>query len=269
MSENRYDLVLLDWDVPPVTIAGPILIQATGLTPLDVQPLLRKSQGILCHGLDAPKAQAAADALMSADIHVAVVPAGTIADPPAPWPLKEAELSPGGLRVVTDVYGNRTDIPWTDIAVVAAAHVVKVVTSTKTEVKKPGIAKRIMFYGAQVAVMGAPLVRMRPTTITKTYDEAIRMCSLAILSVNPLRHFRVDATQFNYAYLGERLSNSSAFNFAALVTDTLAFAANAATNLTPEDMNGVATRWPVYASPHDLEKRMAWMLWRRQLPTDH
>lgn len=266
MSGNLYDLVLLDWDVVSPPEAERILVEITGAPQLDANSLVSVCQGLLMRDLEAAKAEAAVLEFAAAGMHVVAQPSGTIQTLPTPCPVKNASLLPEYLEAAVDVYGNKDRVRWGDIAVVGAGQLHRRVTHI-APAGSPLTQHRI-YYGLRFSLPPAEAISPASMKATRSFEESVRTCCLGIVAVNPLRHFRIEATQFNYAYLGERLSNSSAFNFAALVTDTLTLAPNAATNLAPEEMNGVATHWPVYGSPHDLEKRMAWMLWRRQLTSE-
>ncbi len=266
MSENLCDLVLLDWDIVSRPDAERIIVEIIGAPQLDAHAHVSACQGLLWCELEPAIAKAAVAAFAIAGMRVAAQPTGTIQVLPTPWPVKEASLLPDYLEEAVDIYGHRRQVLWSDIAVVGAGQLHRKVTRIG-----PGgnrLTQHRMYYGLHFSLPTADMISPPSMMAARRFEESVHTCCLGIVAVNPLRHFRIEAAQFNYAYLGERLSNSSALNFTSLVTDTLNLAPNAATNLAPEGMKGIATHWPVYASPHDLEKRMAWMLWRRQLTTD-
>ncbi len=210
-------LVILEevLDKNPRELAGP-LAKALGRVRYDVIGALKRNPYIPFKDLTFQAAEAGASCLAGVGVTAAIVDAGRLPPAPKVFTVHNARVEADGLAVQTDLVGRLRTVPWDGIEALSAA----TVSETSTAVGLDGGALREEVRMAREAIhdgMGQLIQPEMPGPLSRT-DVYTVLCLLPRGADVEMR-FRAD--QFNYDYLGERISTISSENFRIFAGDVL------------------------------------------------
>lgn len=207
----------------------------------------RRSRGVLVSGLSGDKAKAMQQRLLDKGIVVERAEDRWLSVPRS-ISCRRAAVESGGLRVF-DLYGRDTLIPFERILAVVGGIV------TRGEVQRTKDARAVRHGRSGVEVEDAEYGVVER-------DELI----VDVVTGTPTRRYRIEASRFDYAYLGDRKRSSSADNLALLVGDVMAARPAIATGRGAERLLAGERKHERYRSSRDFDLELAWLLWRHHGP---
>ena len=215
------------------------------LTDYDANTMAKDAFGILVQGLDLADAGRLLQALHAEGVEAEMVDGKSLPPLPPPKPLHRAECLPGAF-LACDYLGRPAEIEWPHVILVAAGAVLL------TEFKHT-TRERLHHYDQD----GIPVT---VTEHREKEEQNHRLILELLLDVAPGR-YHIAAEKFNFAYLGERLSQSRAANYVALVQDCLRYATSAIGNRGAEAQRRDPRSLLKYPSKHAFEEETVWLLW--------
>ena len=241
---DRFALIRLDRESRDPMALARALAAARG-TPVQDQVLTaRRAWGIVEEDLAESEARALAEALRSAGIECAVGPAAALADLPA-------------AEAATTIDALPADRP----VLIAAAGLTVTTTTTRTEQTGPTGAQK----AASAAIMmttGLPIkIGGRKRKVQKTREEQRLAFYLDLHYEGPARRLRVDASDFDFSCLEERMLYQAMGNLKLVLADQIEAAPEAWLNHgTRVLLEGKPIRTMGYESVDDLERETRWLL---------
>lgn len=241
MAELRYAVVLTG-ELPSAAALSKALAPALGRPAVDLAPALRRCRGLV--DLDASEASARLQvgALTSAGIPALALPASLIEDLPPAEPLASLGL-PRPVRLV------------------AAAAFTQRSARTVVVDEGPSAGKRALGLGLTMATGLPPSVfgAGGAKKVEKRVESSELLYFADVLAGAPLRRWRVDAHDFDFSCLGDRMGLDAAGNFRAVLK--LLLEAGERSNAGARGLlSGVPVLQLGYESVEDLEREERWLL---------
>ncbi|MBI4676635.1 MAG: hypothetical protein HY748_03555 [Elusimicrobia bacterium] len=255
----RYSVLLRGPELPETARLAQALAAHRRIMFADAARQAREAWGIMGEGMEEGEGKALAAALDAAGLPSVVLPSGLVEELPAPAAACAMEIEPDGLAMAAKT-GERSLILWNRLALVAAAGY-KEVTVRKVKVcEGPSMAQKAA--GLGLMMTGIPIrLGGKRTETDKVVETAELVFFLELFERKPLRRFRVDAQDFSYACLGERMQYGATENFRTLIETVASKACRATLNRGSRDLIG---RKPVAAMGYDslanLERESRWRL---------
>ncbi len=214
-------------------------------TPVHDQVLAAKrAWGIVAEALPAVEARSLGQALQSAGVRCAVGPASRLAELPPVEPAPKLDALPVARPTLFALAG--LTVTW---------------TTTTTEKKGPSGAQKV----ASAAIMmttGLPIkIGGRKRSVEKTREEQKLAFYADLLYDDPPRRLRIDAAQFDFSCLKERMLYHAQANLKLVVADLVQVAPDAWLNHGARVLlEGRPIRTMGYESLEDLEREARWLL---------
>jgi hypothetical protein len=224
---------MLDEQLPvePRQLAG-TLAKALGIVRYDALNALKRNPYIPFEDLSAEAAGAGLRVLSQDGVRAAVVGAERLPARPRAFTVHNADALEDGLRVQTSLAGKMRTVTWEEVEVVSAATVSETsiahgldggrARDDVTAARYAAAASYGMVGVSRAARSGQD--EYKPQSKSELYQVLCVMPATAEVEIR----FRAD--QFNYDYLGERLTANSAENFRLLAADVLGRAGRALAN---------------------------------------
>jgi len=247
MGEVGYALMQPDATPLEAGVVEEAFAEVDGLVAADGASHARRSRGVLVSGLRKEAAKALQSALLERGVVVERAEDRWLTVPPITR-CRKAAVEAEGL-VVQDMYGRPTTVPFERILAVAGG----MVTEGEIERTKDARVVRRGRYGVEVE------------DAEHGYAERDNLV-LDIVSDEPVRRYRIEADRFDYGYLGERKRGSSLQNMALVVGDLLGARPAIPTGRGVERLLAGGRKQERYRHPRDLDREIAWLLWRRHGP---
>jgi len=241
---SRYALIQRDresWD--PIELAK--ALAAVRGTPLQDQALVAKrAWGIVADDLSQSEAKELGKKLRAAGVECAVGPTTAL-----------AELPPA------EAAGTIDALPDAHPILIGVAAITVTTTTTKKEKQGPSGAQK----AASAAIMmttGLPIkIGGRKRTVEKTQEEQSLVFLADLHYENPSRRMLIDASNFDFSFLKERMLYQAQGNLKLLVGDLVEAAPEAWTNHGARVLlEGKPIRTMGYADVDDLEREARWLL---------
>jgi len=237
---------------------GKALAKAKKIPFQDAIPMARKCGGLIEENLAPEAAEALAASLKEAGLDARAVAQDSLAQLPPALPVKTLVLGDGSLRVAAE--GNKTlDVPLGMIALVAAAAFR--VSTEKTVVTQEGSSA-----AAKTLEKGLRLATMMPIKFTKEEKTEKQGKTDFLLYMDlylrtPAQRLRITGANFDYKFLGEKMTYSSLTNFRLLVQGMAKLASSAVLNMGTKIIAGNRPMLEMtYASLEDLDRESRCLL---------
>lgn len=243
-EQERFFLLQAKREVHDPMELAKALAAARSTPVLDQVLAAKRAWGIVAEDLSRSEVTALGLALRSSGIECVAGPAGALRQlPPA-----EAAATVAMLRDVTPI-------------LIAVAGITIRSIASKTEQKGPSGAQKI----ASAAIMagtGLPIkIGGRKRTVETTVEKEDLVFFADIYCETPTRRMRIEASRFDYSFLGERMLYQAQANLKALIGDIVAGAPKAWLNHgTKVLLEGRPVRTMGYGSLEDLEREARWLL---------
>ncbi|MBI3549143.1 MAG: hypothetical protein HY078_08905 [Elusimicrobia bacterium] len=216
----------------------------------DASQQLRGHWGIVAESLSEAVAKNLAAKLLSAGLDATILPKNLLEDLPEPLLTCKAEWDDASLHLLPKS-GERVTLAWTRLALIATTSYREVIRKTVKGQEGPSIAQKAASLGLSMAT-GLPInIGGKAREVEKVQETTEPIFFLDLCERKPLRRFRIDFGDFNYACLGSRMGYSSVSNFRALVETIAAKAPSAARN---QGTTALLDGKPVHALGYDSLK---------------
>jgi len=245
----RYALIQLDREShDPMALAK--ALAAIHETPVQDQVLVAKGAwGIVADDMSESEARALGRALRSSGVECAVGPTAALARIPAVEAVRTVDALPDAHPVL-----------------IATAGITFTTTRTTTQKKGPSGAQQI----ASAAIMmstGLPIkIGGRKRPVEKTHSEQSLAFYVDLYYDEPSRRLQIDASNFDFSCLGERMLYQAQGNLKLLTGDLVQASPEARVNHgTRVLLEGRPIRTMGYGSLEDLEREARWLLTLRAM----
>ncbi|MBI4669443.1 MAG: hypothetical protein HY747_09740 [Elusimicrobia bacterium] len=221
--------------------------------------------GIIADDLDETAAAKLAEHLRAESLDAVVVASGDIAVPAKAESIVKLEPADDAWRVFSKT-GEAFSVNTGQISLISAV-VFEEVSVTTTEVKDvPGLGRK----AAQIGILlttGLPIPLGGSKTTKKTERKSNQFIYVDLFIENPNRRFRIDAHEFDYRFLKERMTYNLMSNLKSLLADLVKASPCAGRNF---GAGAIMRAEPVhqlgYGSLADGERECRWLLNIRNLP---
>ena len=184
--------------------------------------------------------------LRTQGVETSVVLQSQLVQLPQEQALRQMDCLPDHL-VLYDSLGRPVAMPWERVLAVAAGRVQLAQTETSKEQEMTGRDSR----GHR---------RFKTVTVRKDV-RAFKLLLELYVDGEPSR-YRMEADNFQYAYLGDRLvMNDNHWNYVQVVRDVLRYATGASLNLGASVLRDDEDSMFEYASAYTFEKEVVWLFW--------
>jgi len=213
---NRYAVILKNIsDLQPQKLAPP-MSRALKVALYDAARQSRMHRGIPAKNLDEEAAKGLVSEFEAAGIDSTVVPEEFIASIPEARRIKKLEITASGLIVFTD--DEKEELKWAEIDVISAVSSEKRETRTTVRQISPGMGKKIVGLGILMTT-GIPLKMGKTRKVEKTESTTKLEHFAELFAGNPSRRFRIDAENFDFTCLKEKIFPDIYSNFTLLLTE--------------------------------------------------
>ncbi|MBI5625415.1 MAG: hypothetical protein HY924_16680 [Elusimicrobia bacterium] len=218
----------------------------------------RDAWGIVAEDSDEAPAKALAKALEDGGFPCLVLPANLVEELPSPESAAAMEFDADGLALVNKA-GERSLVLWSRVAMIAAA-AFKEITAKKVKTGGPSLIAKAASLGLMAA--GIPIrIGGKKGETEKVVETSELVYYLDLFERKPVRRFRVDAQDFNYACLGGRMKYAATDNFRSLVEDIASRAGRASLNRGARVLvKGEPVSAMGYDSLANLERESRWLM---------
>lgn len=211
----------------------------------DAARLAKNCWGIAAENLDQEQASKLIESLKVQGLGGLSIAGSDIFKLPAPEPIAKLEFD---------------TLEKERLALIAAAFIEETVTKTTEEKKGPGIGQKIAKIGILMTT-GIPLPIGKTETVKKIEKKSNSLFYADLIFKNPARRLRINAQEFNYSYLKERMSYAVFNNFKLFLSDLAAFAPGARRNLGAKCiLEGHPLHTLNYGSLEDLDRESRWLM---------
>jgi hypothetical protein len=219
------------------------------LVDIDAASLSNDAYGIIVDGLSHDHATRLCAALNGQGIRTQVV---SEAELPTLTPAKQLRRldCAGDHLLLYDAIGRTTPVPWEHVVLVAAGFV------TMPEFRRIE-RTRVVMRGTGWQGGTFPILL---TDVSSKEESKGRLVLEIYLDIAPVR-VAVQAHEFQYTYLAERMEPRYMDSFALLVQDVMAYASTAILNRGAESLGNDETATFHYPSQHAFEEETVWLLW--------
>lgn len=230
----------------------------------DMVNVAKAAWGILGEGLDEAAARDLAGRLGAEGLDAVAVPAGLMEDPPPALRALRAEIETESLSLLGEA-GSWMRVPWTRVVLVAAAGF-RQVMSKAAPAEGPGMVQKMVNLGIFMTT-GLPIqVGPKKRESPKAVEQADLVLFLDLIFREPDGRARIDAQNFDYSCLRERMAYSAFENFKQLVGEAVRMAPEALRSRGARVMlAGRPLREMGYQSLADIERESRWLLTLRAL----
>jgi len=228
-----------------------------GVTTQDAAMAVRKARGILAEELDAARAEDLVRRLAAEGIAARALPASLLVPPPPPLLLSRAEPTPAGLRM--EARGEIRLVPWARMRLAAVAPFTETVYS-RVMVKEQQTGRQMAMGAGVFALTGIPVSFGGKKKVERMVPKPEFRLFLDLLIEGPAERLRVDAGDFDFSGLGDRMAYAPHQNLRALLESVVAAAPSAATSPGADLLlTGGRLASLGYASVDDFERELRWL----------
>lgn len=219
------------------------------LRDIDAQNATNDAYGILLRGLDAESADALEASLRAEGVEIELVKESALPAIPVGKVTKRVSFDPGHL-LAYDAMDHPTEIPWTEVMFVAVGYV------RTDEVRKHRTARE------EAQLRSAAHTPIDEAGLLKPGDEARYHMLLEVFLRDEKTRFSIEADEFQFDCLGERLTEDLALNFVALVQMLVEHVPQAGLNRGALKACEEPPELFPYPSRKTFNEELTWMLWR-------
>jgi len=221
------------------------------LVDVDAATLSSDAYGIIADEFDLEHATRLSAALKAEGISTEVVP---YADLPELTPAKHVQRldCTAEHMLLYDTVGHTTAVPWSEVVLVAAGLV------TAPEFTRIEHTRTVM-RGAAPRGGAYPILL---ADISSHEETRSRLALEIYMSTAPVR-IGINAHEFQYNYLAERMKGRYMENYVLLVQDVGTLAGSAILNRGAESLRDDSTVTFHYPTRHAFEEEVVWLLWSR------
>lgn len=231
----------------------------------DAAPAARKCWGIIEEDLEKKKAEELVACLKESGLESFTIPRGLLEDLPPLSPVPRLELEESGIRGLPK-NGEEKRISYAAISLIAAIGFKKTTTSTVKIKEGPSLAEKAIGFGLMLST-GLPIkVGKKEKETLKNQEQSELVFFLDICGQEQSARLRVDAQNFDFSCLGERMEYNIFGNFKTLISEFTRRAPEAEKNrgasviLKNKSISAMG-----YESLNDLERESRWLLTLRAL----
>ena len=221
------------------------------LTEVDAYTLGNDAFGILVKNLEAEPAAALQGALRTEGVETIIADQRELPEMPPTKFVSRLDCRPDGL-LIYDPLGRSFRLEWGHILMIAAG---SVRLTDFVPVKR--VRQRNPYRNYDQPDSGQ-VIEM------STREEQNHHLALELILTRAVARYSVTADRFNFAYLGERRTESLPANFALLARDLILFAPQAALNRGALDLRESTGQLLIYPSKNAFFEEIIWLLWRMQ-----
>ena len=217
-TPTRYRLVIFDTIDDPLTLRE-LVCRVTGMHPTDAVQWLARAPGLWPKALDEAEVRKLLDGLFDAQIAAEAWRADQFPELSPARTIHRAACLNEGFRV-QGLRGEPTHwVPWDRIEMICAGRI-----TAEDEYRKDPSPRwpSPVVAGIRALALMKPSPSGRRARSQRVPRDPV--CEALIVRRDPRIAFRVAENQMNYAYLGDRLSQSAAENFPVFLADLLLFA---------------------------------------------
>ena len=265
MSGLSYAVLLAEPERRDPGAVAKALAAHRGIPFQDAARLAKGTWGIAGEELSEEEARKLVERLGEAGLKGLALPANLLVELPAPRPAAKAELEGEGLRAFLGP-GEAALVPWSRLALIAAAGLQQ--TSVKTVAVKEGptAAQQMANLGIMMAT-GLPIkVGGKENVVQKKLETSELVFFLDLYFGEPASRVRIDAQGFDYSCLKERMTHHVLGNFKTLA---LEISSRAPAAWASRGLDVLRKGLPVstmgYGSLADLDRESRWLLTLRSL----
>jgi len=257
---SRYAVLLeRPEDLQPARLAA-ALARHRGIPLQDAARQARHAWGIVGEDLEEPEARRLAEALGEAGLGGIVLPHHRLAALPPPALMARAEWDDDGLRLITAA-GEEEPISWPRLRLLAVGGLTETTTSRVQPPEGPGLGRKAVGLGLMMAT-GLPMITgrgRRPPEPVQRSEELV--VYLDLCRREPPRRFRINALEFDYSGLGDRMLPHALGNFRTLTAILAQRAPGASRNRGAEVLlTGQSLKVTGYDSLADFDRESRWLL---------
>lgn len=259
-SDGTYDVMLTHPDGWDVERLADTLAAFCKIPRFDALQAIQEKWGLVAEGIGAQVAQALCRHLEQNGFAATCVPHGSLAQLRDGTRVVQAEVGEDGWRWVAPV-GTVITVPWKSLSLIAAAAFEHVTTTMVKGAKEPDTVKMVASIGVTM-LTGIPISmgRKKSPGDTKSVRSNVVHC-LNLFADGLDTRLCLDAQNFNYACLKEKIEYSIGGNFKTLLHEIVGYAPQARMNRGARLL--LANR-PLhemgYRSTADLDQECRWLL---------
>ena len=223
-----------------------------GLLAPDALPLCKETFGTIVRGFSEAQAAALQAGLKAQGIETEIIDNSQWPVLPVTKTIRRLECAPEALMIY-DPYGRKFPIEWGQVMLIAAGSVRQATFERKrTEIVQTKIK----------LVHGIPIPERTVTVGFSTQEGQAEANCLEIILTRGVAQYSIEAKGFNYEYLGERVTQNPAANFALLLRDLVKYAPGAKLNRGATAMLAEPPSSVAYPHKNSLQDEIQWLLWR-------
>lgn len=228
-SEAKYAVVIAKVEDLQPSLMAKALAAFKGIPLYDAARIAKNCWGIVAEDLEEEPAKKLAAELKTAGLEGAVILNQFVgALPQVQWATHGSRE--GSIWNFSLKSGGSLSVLPQDIALITAMSYEEVSTKMTETKEGPSLGQKAMSIGFMMAT-GLPInVGGKGRVVKKTERKAEQLYFANLIVKNPLCCLRLDAKNFNYAYLKERLAYNTFHNFRALIGDLVKSAPGASLN---------------------------------------
>jgi hypothetical protein len=224
-----------------------------GLLAPDALAFCKETFGAIVRGFSQAQAQALQAGLKAEGVETEIIEHSQFPALPVTKTIRRLECAPEGLMIY-DPYGRKFPVEWGQVMLIAAGSVRQATFERKrTELVETKIK---LVHGL------IPIPEKKVTVGFSTQEGEAETTCLEIVLTRGVAQYSIEAKGFNYTYLGERVTQNPAANFALLLRDLVKYAPGAKLN---RGVTAMLTEPPAsvrYLHKNSLQDEIQWMLWR-------
>jgi hypothetical protein len=223
-----------------------------GLLAPDALPLCKETFGAIVRGFSEVQAAALQAGLKAEGVETEIIEHSQWPVLPVTKTIRRLECAPEALMIY-DPYGRKFPVEWGQVMLIAAGSVRQATFERKrTELVETKIK----------LVHGIPIPERKVTVGFSTQEGEAKADRVEIVLTGGVAQYSIEAKDFNYAYLGERVTQNPAVNFALLLRDLVNYAPGAKLNRGATAMLTEPPSSVSYPHKNSLQDEIQWMLWR-------
>ncbi|OGS05779.1 MAG: hypothetical protein A3G41_03015 [Elusimicrobia bacterium RIFCSPLOWO2_12_FULL_59_9] len=226
----------------------------------DAARAARSAWGIVAESLEESEARNLADCLTASGLKAMTLPRSAVEAIPAAFTAAKAEFGADGFRAISKS-GEAAALPGDEIILIAAAGFERTTTATTKVREGPSSNQKAASLGLMM-MTGLPIsIGGKEREVEKSRTETDLLFYLELYLGKPLKRFRIDAQNFNFACLGEKMAHGVYPNFRTLLAELNLRAPHAGKNKGSRLMlQGASLAAMGYDSLEDLERECRWLL---------
>lgn len=229
-----------------------------GLIHYEAEQAVRRSRGFIFSKISKQEAEGLSKLCRDAGVETMVIPDNLIAVLPVAVSCTGMDLTADALRYTLENH-EAGSVTWDRVTIISSGSVTEEKTNLTKQKESPSAVDQVT-KGIGLLTIGIPITFGRKKEELKETRENIQVIYLELFLKDAPYRLKINADNFNYAYLGKRKQYASVINFHAMLEDINSYAVKAMKNTGFTKMLSKEKLYRQgYDTYRDFEKELKWL----------